>query len=57
VLFTADGMPLLADLGLGRQDATPQEDVVRPRRAVRRLLAPGAPGLEAVLARGGPRPG
>jgi hypothetical protein len=51
VRFTADGMPLLADLGLGPQDATPQEDVVALAELCAGLLAPGsAPALEAVLA-------
>jgi hypothetical protein len=51
VLFTADGMPLLADLGLESQAATPQEDVVALAELCARLLAPGSsPVLEAVLA-------
>ena len=51
VLFTADGMPLLADLGLEPQDATPQEDVAALAELCTGLLAPGsAPVLEAALA-------
>lgn len=52
VLFTADGMPLLADLGLSSQDATPQEDVVALADLCTGLVVPGAApaALEAVLA-------
>jgi hypothetical protein len=52
VAFTADGMPLLAGLGLEVQDATPEEDVVALAELCAGLLAPGAaPALEAALAR------
>jgi hypothetical protein len=52
VLFTADGMPLLADLGLEPQGATPQDDVAALAELCAGLLAPGsAPALEGVLAR------
>ena len=59
VLFTADGMPLLAGLGLEPQDATPQEDVVALAELCAGLLAPGAaPALEALLGRAaGPHAG
>jgi hypothetical protein len=51
VAFTADGMPLLAGLGLEPQVATPQEDVVALAELCAGLLAPGsAPALQAVLA-------
>ena len=51
VVFTADGMPLLAGLGLEPQDATPQEDVLALAELCAGLLVPGAaPALEAVLA-------
>ena len=50
VLFTADGMPLLADLGLEPPGATPQEDVAALAELCAGLLAPGAaPELEAAL--------
>ena len=52
VLFTADGMPLLAGLGLEAPGATPQEDVAALAELCAGLLAPGsAPALEGVLAR------
>jgi eukaryotic-like serine/threonine-protein kinase len=51
VLFTAAGMPLLADLGLEPSDAGPQDDVAALAELCAGLLVPGAaPALEAVLA-------
>jgi hypothetical protein len=51
VLFTGDGMPLLAGLGLEPQDVPPGEDVVSLAGLCAGLLVPGtAPALEAVLA-------
>ncbi len=59
VLFTTEGMPLLAGLGLEPQDATPQEDVGALAELCAGLLPPGsAPALEAVLAQAaGPHAG